>query len=130
MLAASGSILPGTPEHAITAAIDDKRPLSGNLSITNRLSASYQSSTRNALGSAKFNTELKGFSIWNASSAITNGKWILTGYVKNIFNDPGITGEFTEAYMGTSPSQGYYGNGSKKFISVPRTVGLTLDVNF
>ena len=130
VLAASGSILPGTPEHAITAAIDDKRPLSGNLSITNRLSASYQSSTRNALGSAKFNTELKGFSIWNASSAITNGKWILTGYVKNIFNDPGITGEFTEAYMGTSPSQGYYGNGSKKFISVPRTVGLTLDVNF
>ncbi|HTO27472.1 MAG TPA: hypothetical protein VL017_02665, partial [Devosia sp.] len=91
---------------------------------------SYQSSTRNALGGPKYNTKLEGFSIWNVSSAISTDKITITAYIKNLFNDPGITGEFTEAYMGTSPSQGYYGNGNKKFISLPRTVGLTLDYNF
>ena len=130
LLAAAGSELPGTPEHAITLALDHTRPLSNGLTLSSHLSGSYQSSTRNALGGPRFNTELEGFTIWNGSLAVSNAKWTLTGYVKNIFNDPGITGEFTEAYMGTSPAQGYYGNGSKKFISLPRTLGLTLDLNF
>lgn len=130
VLAAAGSKLPGTPEHALTLALDDTRSLGNDFSITNRLSGSYQSTTRNALGSAKYNTELPAFAIWNVSSALTNGTWVLTGYVKNVFNSAGVTGEFTEAYMGTSPAQGYYGNGSKKFISLPRTVGLTLDLDF
>ena len=50
--------------------------------------------------------------------------------MKNIFNEDGVTGEFTEAYMGTRPAFGYYGNGSKQFISLPRTVGLSLDYSF
>ncbi len=130
VLATAGSQLPGAPEHAITVALDDTRHLSNGLTWSNRLSGSYQSSTRNALGGPKFNTELEGFSIWNVSSAISTDKITVTAYIKNLFNDPGITGEFTEEYMGTAPSEGYYGNGSKKFISLPRTVGLTLDYNF
>jgi len=130
VLGAKGSQLPGAPEHALTLALDDSRTLGNGLVMTNRLSGSYQSETRNALGSAKFNTELKGFAIWNLSSSFASAKWTVTGYVKNLFNDPGVTGEFTEAYMGTSPSQGYYGNGAKKFISLPRTLGVTLDYNF
>ena len=130
VLAAGGSELPGTPEHAVTVAFDHSHVLGNGMTLSSHLSGSYQSSTRNALGGPKFNTELKGFSIWNASTALSNDTWTLTGYVKNIFNDPGVTGEFTEAYMGTSPSQGYYGNGSKTFISLPRTVGLSLDYNF
>lgn len=130
VLATAGSQLPGAPEHAFTVALDDTRALSNGLTWSNRLSGSYQSSTRNALGGPKYNTKLEGFSLWNLSSAISTDKITITAYVKNLFNDPGITGEFTEAYMGTSPSQGYYGNGNKKFISLPRTVGLTLDYNF
>lgn len=32
--------------------------------------------------------------------------------------------------MGTEPSQGYFGNGSKEFISLPRTFGVTLAWRF
>ena len=32
--------------------------------------------------------------------------------------------------MGTLPSEGYYGNGSKRFISLPRTVGVTVTWRF
>ena len=41
-----------------------------------------------------------------------------------------MTGEFTEAYMGTAPGVGYFGNGSKEFISLPRTIGLSIDYSF
>jgi len=32
--------------------------------------------------------------------------------------------------MGTYPIEGYYGNGSKRFISLPRTFGVTLTWRF
>jgi iron complex outermembrane recepter protein len=33
---------------------------------------------------------------------------------------------FTELYMGTDPSQNYFGNGSKEFLTMPRTIGIAL----
>ncbi|MGH8179235.1 MAG: hypothetical protein ACREV5_23510 [Steroidobacter sp.] len=51
-------------------------------------------------------------------------------FAKNIFNEEGVTGLFTEAYMGTAPDQGYFGNGSKQFLSLPRTLGLTVNYRF
>ena len=53
--------------------------------------------------------------------------------MKNIFNDEGITGEYTNAYMGNAvdPSvTNYYGNGSKALFSQPLTVGLILQFPF
>ena len=104
--------------------------LAGDLTLIARASGYYQSSTRNAIGGPTYNTELSGFTLWNSSATIARGPWAATLFVKNIFNEDGVTGEFTEAYMGTRPSVGYYGNASKKFISLPRTIGLSLDYSF
>jgi iron complex outermembrane receptor protein len=111
ILALDGSRLPGTPEHAITVAADYTWNLGSDLTLTARASGSYQSTTRNAIGGPTYNTELAGFSIWNASTTLAKGPWAATLFVKNLFNEEGVTGEFTEAYMGTRPSVGYYGNG-------------------
>jgi hypothetical protein len=45
--------------------------------------------------------------------------------VKNLGNAAGVTGGLLEAYMGTDIKQNYLGNGSKVFISQPRTIGLS-----
>ncbi|MFA7263449.1 MAG: TonB-dependent receptor [Caulobacter sp.] len=130
VLGTDGSTLPGTPEHAITLAADYSWSLAGDMTLVARGGGYYQSSTRNAIGGPRFNTELSGFTIWNTSATLSKGPWAATVFVKNIFNEDGVTGEFTEAYMGTRPSVGYYGNGSKEFISLPRTLGLSIDYSF
>lgn len=129
-LALDGARLPGTPEHAITAAADYTWQLGGDVNLIARTSGYYQSGTRNAIGGPTFNTPLEGFQIWNVSATLARGPWAATLFVKNVFNEEGVTGEFTEAYMGTAPAAGYYGNGSKEFISLPRTIGLSLDYSF
>ena len=130
ILALDGASLPGTPEHAITVAADYTWQLGGDVNLVARTSGFYQSGTRNAIGGPTFNTPLSGFQIWNTSATLARGPWAATLFVKNIFNEAGVTGEFTEAYMGTAPAAGYYGNGSKEFISLPRTIGLSLDYSF
>ena len=62
--------------------------------------------------------------------SVTHGPVSASLWVKNIFNEEGVTGRFTEAYMGTAPGVGYYGNGNKDLISLPRTVGFTVGVAF
>ena len=42
----------------------------------------------------------------------------------------GVTGVYTPAYMGTSPQQNYFGNGSKALTALPRTFGLTVAYGF
>ena len=115
VLGADGSSLPGTPEHAITVSTDYTWSLAGDLTLIARASGYYQSSTRNAIGGPPYNTELSGFTLWNSSATIARGPWAATLFVKNVFNEDGVTGEFTEAYMGTRPSVGYYGNASNVF---------------
>jgi iron complex outermembrane recepter protein len=41
-----------------------------------------------------------------------------------------VTGVFTEIYMGTDPAQNYFGNGSKQFLTMPRTVGVGINYRF
>jgi len=130
VLATDGSKLPGTAKHTVNLAADYTWRLDGDVKIVARTSGFYQSETRNAIGGPKFNTALEGFQIWNASTTVSKGRWAATLFVKNIFNEDGVTGEFTEAYMGTRPAVGYFGNASKEFISLPRTIGLSLDYSF
>jgi outer membrane receptor protein involved in Fe transport len=57
-------------------------------------------------------------------------QWNASLWVKNIFNEEGVTGVFTELYMGTAPAIGYFGNGAKDLISLPRTIGLSFNYSF
>lgn len=125
-----GNRLPGAPEHMLNGAIDYTTQF-GNYTFFARLDGFYQSETRNAISlSPAFNVDLDGFAIFNAVTTFSTDSWDLSFWVKNIGNEQGVTGTFTELYMGSDPAEGYYGNGSKDLISLPRTFGATLGFRF
>ena len=142
----AGAQLPGAPRHQFNVSTDYHLPLAvGKLSF--HADGSYQSSTEDTLfsskvdlnsvpapnpylGQPKFYYPLSGFWIWNASTVYSQDKWKAILWVKNIGNVAGVTGVYTDAYMGTSPAQNYYGNGSKALTTLPRTIGLTLNYSF
>jgi iron complex outermembrane recepter protein len=140
LIAHDGDELPGIPKHMLTGSLDYAVPMGAN-SLFFRVAGFYQSATRNSLGLkppdvavARFNTELESFSIFNASATWYQGStWDVTLYMKNILNEAGITGEYTNAYMGNADDPtvtNYYGNGSKVLLSQPRTIGLSATMRF
>lgn len=76
--------------------------------------------------------EMSGFQLWNISSTFSRDSWSASVYLKNIFNANGTTGVFPYLRGGpnTSPSQQYYGNNSRDYITLPRTLGVTLSYNW
>lgn len=122
--------LPGVPEHRFNAAGSYGIPM-GNGLLTLRGDVYYQSQSENALSlNPKFQRTLDGFPILNASATYSTDKWDVTLWLKNIANEEGISGVYTEQYMGTAPAEGYYGNGSKALVALPRTLGLTVSYRF
>ena len=129
-LALDGQRLPGAAEHTANLSLGYTADIGARRWI-NRINGYYQSKTENAINrSARFNTPLDGFSLWGFTSTLASEKWDVTLFAKNLFNERGVTGLFTEAYMGTAPALGYYGNGSKQFLSQPRTFGVSLNYRF
>ena len=93
--------------------------------------AYYQSQTENALSvNPKYQQTLDGFAIFNLSATYSRGNWDTTLWLKNLANTAGVTGVYKEAYMGSVPASGYFGNGSKALTTLPRTVGLTVSYRF
>lgn len=130
-IAFDGDRLPGTAQTTLNLGLDYTTHLGSGTSWYTRVDGYYQSGTRNSIGrSPRFNVPIDGFQLWNLASTLNFGSWDATVFVKNIFNDDGTTGLFTEAYMGTAPAVGYYGNGSKNFIALPRTVGVSVAYRF
>jgi len=129
--AEAGEQLPSMAEHTLSAGLNHSMDVgSGSYLVTN-LSTYYQSESRNALGdNPKFERELPSFWIANASTSLHADDWKVTLFVKNIFNEEGVTGVLSEAYMGTDPDENFYGNSSKQYISQPRTVGLQVSYEF
>lgn len=124
--ARAGARLPGTPKHSVNGMLEHTMGLGNGLTWTNRVQGYYQSSTRNAINDTPvFNVKLDGFQLWNLSTSLAGEQWAVTGFVRNVFNEEGVTGLFTELYMGTAPDIGYFGNANKEFLSLPRSVGLT-----
>jgi outer membrane receptor protein involved in Fe transport len=129
--ALAGTQLPGTPEHSLTATGVFTMELSGGTQWINRINGYYQSETRNAINNTPvFNVELDAFTLVDVSTTLLFTNWDATLFVRNVGNERGVTGLFTEAYMGTDPASGYYGNGSKQFLSLPRTFGVSLNYRF
>lgn len=130
-IAFDGDRLPGTAKTTVNLALDYTMRVGANTTWFTRIDGFHQSGTRNSIGSSpKFNVPIDGFGIWNLASTLNFGTWDATLFVKNVFNNDGTTGLFTEAYMGTAPAVGYYGNGSKDFIALPRTVGVSVAYRF
>ena len=131
-VASAGTRLPGTPENTFTAALDYSAPIgAGDLEFVGRLAAYYQSDATNAASdSARFAAELDGFALLDGHVGLAGDWWTATLFAKNLTNEEGTTGLFKEEYMGTDPSQQYFGNGAKNFLTMPRTIGANLRISF
>lgn len=130
VIASDGATLPGSSEHTLNLALEHTSNLFNRIWV-NRLDAYYQSSTENAINdSPVFNQELDGFSLFHFTSTLVGDAWDTSFYIRNLLDEEGTTGLFTEAYMGTSPAQNYFGNGNKEFLVQPRTLGLTVSYRF
>lgn len=131
VVAQAGTRLPGTPRNVISGSLSNTRMLDSGRYWINQINGYYQSESENSiLQSSFYKKTWDAFSIWGISSTIVADQWSASLYVKNLFNTDGITGGFLEPHMGTSPADGYYGNGSKVFISQPRTIGMSLSYSF
>jgi outer membrane receptor protein involved in Fe transport len=114
----------------------------GERSWTNGIYASYQSSTENSIltnpesQTSRYKNTWDGFTLVNFVSTLAADKWTASLYVKNVFNEEGVSGGFLEPHMGADtlvlgvPEQNYVGNGTKQFISLPRTFGVTFSYDF
>jgi len=76
--------------------------------------------------------EIDSFQLWNLSTTLSKDDWAASLYVKNLFDEDGTTGVFTWAQGGsnTSASQNYYGNNSRDYIALPRTLGASVTYSF
>lgn len=122
--AVDGESLPASPENTLSVALDYTYTLENGRYWVSTASSYYQSSSVNNLGDSVLQADISGFSIVNLGTSLIADDWSITLYAKNIFNEDGVTGLLTEGYMGTEPSQHFYGNSSKDYISQPRTVGM------
>ncbi|HVP85965.1 MAG TPA: TonB-dependent receptor [Rhizomicrobium sp.] len=151
-----GASLPGAPKHVVNGAVDYSLPFEDGTAMFFHIDGYYQSSALDTafsenvfpnsltiyppptylpvnspfFGQPKYYDKMPGFMLWNISSTYSFGKWNTTLWVKNLFNADGVTGVYTEAYMGPFPAENYYGNASKALISLPRTVGVTVNYKF
>lgn len=126
----SGAALPGVSRNHLNAFGDYSFGAAGGL-FTLHLDGSYQSSSQNSISlSPLYKYTLPGFTLWNASASYSRDAWTATLWLKNLTNTEGATGVYTTEYMGTAPSEGFYGNGSKLLTALPRTVGVTFTYRF
>lgn len=129
--ASDGAKLPASPEHTFSLALDYTYSLKNDMYWVSQLNVYYQSDSLNYLGdSASLQADIGGFSLWNVTSRLSTDDWDVVLYMKNIFNQDGVTGLLPEAYMGTDPAENFLGNSSKDFISLPRTYGVSVTYRF
>jgi iron complex outermembrane receptor protein len=131
LVAPSGSPLPGIPEHMLNVAADYTTPINDTFTFIGRVDGFYQTDTQNVLDPAVQQTaEFGGFSIWDLTATVATDRWSAAFFVKNVFNEDGVTGAFTEGAFGSNTAAEFYGSNSRTFIALPRTFGLSVNVNF
>ncbi|WP_308909209.1 TonB-dependent receptor [Pseudokordiimonas caeni] len=129
--APDGTRLPSSPKHMFNVALTHTHPVSETMTLISRVDGYMQSKVRNTIGTTSSLTrDIGGYGIWNGSVTLAMENIDISIWLKNAFNARGVSGVFTNAYMGTAPSEGYYGNGSKEQIALPRTFGLSATYRF
>ena len=131
LVAQDGAPLPGIPEHMLNVALDYTKPITERFTFIGRIDGFYQSETQNVLDPGVLQSaEFGGFSIWDLTATLDSGRWSASFFMKNVFNEEGVTGAFTPDAFGPAPADQYFGSNSRTFIALPRTIGLALNVNF
>jgi outer membrane receptor protein involved in Fe transport len=131
VVAPGGQRLPGQAEHTLNGMVENAFDFNNGWQWVNRLSGYYQSETENTISiSQNFAKTMGSFSIWDFNSNLVINNWTVGLFIKNIFNEEGLVGQYKEEYMGTLPQDFYYGNGAKNIIARPRTIGLLASWSF
>jgi hypothetical protein len=105
--------------------------MSSGLGLVNRLDLYYQSETTNFIGvDESFRATFDGFSIINASTTAFGDNFYISLFIKNITNERAVTGAFLDDSFGSDISQGFYGDNSREFFALPRTIGLSVNRSF
>jgi hypothetical protein len=131
LYAREGAKLPGSPEHMINIGLAYTHYFNSGIGVAQRMDFYSQSDTRNYIGEdSQYDAKFDGFRIVNMSSTFFQDNTYLSIFVKNIFNERGVTGAFLNPAFGPSPSQGFYGSNNREFFALPRTVGISLNRTF
>lgn len=132
LIAEKDNRLPGIPKHMLNMAVDYTMDITSDIEMVARIDGYVQSDTENYINNsnATYGDTHSSFSIWNASTSFVKDNVNVTVYVKNLLNEDGTTAIFSDAYMGTGPAQNYFGSGSKREITLPRTLGIALTLDF
>ena len=132
VIAESGQRLPGTSEHVFSVSADYSTTLGNGLNLDANLSAYYQSDSVNSIQDNYLQQEFDGFSLLNASVALSSDQWMVTFYAKNLLDEEGVTGSYPAGYLSTDTGvfENYYGNNQKEYITNPRTMGINVGYSF
>jgi|GEM_PF-124450 len=133
LIAPSGSILPTSPSHSINFTVDNTWAVGENSSLVARISGYFQSSSQNFIDeNSPINQTLESFWLFGGSVTYYQEDLSVSLYVKNLFNDAGVTAAYPEEYWGadTGVFEGWYGNGNRQIITQPRTVGIKVAYGF
>jgi outer membrane receptor protein involved in Fe transport len=119
----SGNQLQNTPPWNISIGAQYKFDLDGGYSITPRVDFYWQADMWGRI----FNAASDKIGSWeNTNAQITfsapNDQWFVQGYIKNVFNEDSITGEYL-----TSSTSGLYTNA---FLVDPRFFGFRVGAHF
>ena len=126
--ALKGDTLPGSPKHSLTVSVDYRQPLrlGAGWMLHYHIDGSYRSKANSAISpTSQFGRNffvMDEFSIWNVALNLEADQWRAGIYVRNLFNEDGITGGVPEAAFGTRSA--YF------HISRPRTVGLNIGYEY
>ena len=131
VIATPGSPLPGIPKHAVSVAADYTVPINDKLSSIFRIDGFYQSSTQNVLDQTVSDSRKFGsFSVWDLTTTLASGQWSVSLFVKNVFDNKGVTGAFTGDAFGPNAVAQFYGSNARTFITLPRTIGIAGQFSF
>jgi len=133
--APSGTQLPSVPRNSLSGSLAHVSMFDNGWYWTNRVNASYQSSVTNSIltvGSQLITNAqtFGGFALFNLSSTLAGENWSGTFFVKNLTNQLGVSGAFTNASFGANPGASFYGSDAKVMIAQPRTIGFSGRYNF
>ena len=130
--ATNGHRLPGTAENVATVSLSHNYELSGGLTLLSRINGYYQSDSINAITDDTLQDTFPSFSLWNAAVTLAGEHWDFSVFLKNLFDEKGVTGNYPSAYMGTDTGvfENYLGNNQRQYISGQRTITAAVKYRF
>lgn len=120
----NGSALPSVPENTFTINADYEHVLSSGANLSWNVNGSFRGETQadfDPITIASF--DMDSFWMWNAAVTLdTNDSWSTRLFVRNMFDEEGITGGLPPGFS-SDKSSGFY-------VARPRTMGLGFKYTF